>query len=297
MSDIIAFRDVTEPTPAEHLAVVSSVAVDDLRPGVQLRQGRVNRQHVNAIALSDGGWPPIVVRRADNTIVDGHYRYMAARQLGHSHVECVYFEGGEESAFFEALRHNRNHGLSLSLRDRQAAARRILAFHPEWADRRISVTCGLAPGTVGRIRANVPAATDQNGQLYTRVGRDGRRRPVDPRASRRRVVSALRAQPERSLRETARATGTSPATVRAAKASRSWASDPAVLSSPAGGSFARWFDRTAIGCEWHDFVGTIPVSRIYEMADEARRRSAAWLEFASMVEGRVRGHQPLTDGQ
>jgi hypothetical protein len=32
----------------------------------------------------------------------------------------------------------------------------------------------------------------------------------------------------------------------------------------------------------------VPLSRIYEVADEARRRAAFWIAFADRVEGRAR---------
>ena len=41
-----------------------------------------------------------------------------------------------------------------------------------------------------------------------------------------------------------------------------------------------------------DGVG-IPFSRVYEVADEARRRASAWQEFASSVEARARGRQDI----
>jgi len=295
---------------------VSTVALSDLSPGVQLRRGKINREHVDAIALSEGDWPPIVVRRADHSIVDGHYRYLAARQLGKTHIECTYFDGGEESALLEALRQNAFHGLPLSLTDRQAAARRILAFHLDWSDRRIGATCGLAPGTVGRLRTDVACPAADNGRSAVRVGRDGRRRPVDPGATRSRIVSVLSDQPDGSLRDVARIAGASPATVRAVKrqqelvpvqdetpitsspsaalVSTMWSSDAAVLSASQGESFARWFERTGVGGEWVDFVMGIPISRIYEVADEARRRATEWLEFATAAESRVRNQQAVS---
>jgi hypothetical protein len=122
------------------------------------------------------------------------------------------------------------------------------------------------------------------------------------------------------LREIARLTGTSPATVRAARSSlaavskpadlpdgardesarpssefdcrsRLWSSDSALLSTVEGKGFANWFERTDIGDESRDFLLGIPISRIYEIADEARRRASAWLAFASVLEGRVKGPQ------
>ncbi len=252
-----------------------------------------------------------MVRRSDHSIVDGHYRYLAASQLGHSHIDCVYFEGGGDSAFLEALRCNRDHGLPLSRRDREAAARQVLGLHPEWSDRRIGETCGLAPGTIARLRPTAECSSDQAGRLNVRLGRDGRRRPVDPQASRERIVHALRAEPERSLRDIARRTGTSPATVRAVKARHdqmaddfgasvangtpaasppvSWISDAALHSTAEADAFAEWFRLTDITDEWRTHVHAIPISRVYEVADEARRRAAEWLAVASVVEERVRG--------
>jgi ParB-like chromosome segregation protein Spo0J len=308
MTDLIAF-DRSQEAPEG--PTVIKVALSDLAPGIQLRRGRINRDHLNAIALSDGDWPPILVRRADRSIVDGHYRYLAACQLGKSHVDCTYFDGGEESAFLEALRQNTFHGLPLSLSDREAAARQVLALHLEWSDRRIGATCGLAPGTVGRIRIDVAGRSTDDGQLPARVGRDGRRRPVDPRATRSRIVSVLSDQPDRSLRDVARMAGASPATVWAVKKqqkqgaaqpkhpsgrpaalrSPGWSSDAAVLSATHGENFVRWFERTSIGGEWADFVSGIPISRVYQVADEARRRAAEWLDLAVAVEARVRNPQ------
>jgi hypothetical protein len=67
-----------------------------------------------------------------------------------------------------------------------------------------------------------------------------------------------------------------------------------VLSATQGKSFARWFERTSMAGEWADFVSGIPISRVYEVADEARRRAAEWLEFASAVETRVRKPQAVS---
>jgi ParB-like chromosome segregation protein Spo0J len=303
---------------AEGPSAVVQAAVMTLRPHPQLRLGDLNRDHLSVIALADGDWPPIVVKRSDNTIIDGHYRYLAAQQLGHSHIACVYFDGGDEAAFVEALHRNRHHGLPLSLPERQRAAGRLLESHPDWSHRRIAELCSLAPGTVARLRAAAPLSPAAREPGPLRLGKDGRRRPSNPGAARDRVLRVLETQPDRSLREIARMAGTSPATVRAAKntiaagskpanlssrakdepagrgpgldRSHRWASDSALLSTVEGTGFAKWFDRTDIGDEPRDFVSGIPISRIYEVADEARRRAAAWLAFASLLEGRAKGN-------
>jgi hypothetical protein len=48
-----------------------------------------------------------------------------------------------------------------------------------------------------------------------------------------------------------------------------------------------WFDRTSV--DDHDWVRAegVPLGRIYEIADEARRRARAWTEFAQVLEARA----------
>ena len=144
------------PEMVSSRTAVTQTPLNGLRPHPQLRLGELDQDHLSVISLSEQDWPPIVVRRADNTIIDGHYRYVAARRLGHRRIACVYFDGGDEAAFLEALRRNRSHGLPLSLQERQRAARRLLESHPDWSHRRIAELCCLAPGTVARIRTAAP---------------------------------------------------------------------------------------------------------------------------------------------
>ncbi|HSS11575.1 MAG TPA: helix-turn-helix domain-containing protein [Acidimicrobiales bacterium] len=67
-----------------------------------------------------------------------------------------------------------------------------------------------------------------------------------------------------------------------------WRADPAVLSTPGGTTFAEWFTRTHIDSDWRAYVVAVPLSRVYELADEARRRAACWQQFAVNLEARVR---------
>ncbi|WP_238438425.1 ParB N-terminal domain-containing protein [Frankia nepalensis] len=298
-----------------------------LRPGPRVRLGRINRSYVEELTQCGGGWPPILVRRADNTIVDGVYRYLAARELGHADIECLYYDGESGPAFLEALRLNLRHGLPLSLREREAAARRVLRFYPDWSDRRLGEVCGLAPGTIGRLRGSDERAPGENEQVNARVGRDGKRYPTDPGASRERIIRLLREEPDRSLRSVAQATGTSPATVRAVKAglarpaqalpspaippvARAAVAQPSVTlvkdpsdaaasrtDAPAASTaaddaaFARWFARTDITDDWRDLVPNVPATAAFQVLDEARRRARLWLEFASALESRARPAQ------
>lgn len=292
------------------------IPVKNLRPGPRVRKAGFNRDQVDALSRSVKDWPPIVVRRMDHTIVDGHHRYLAARQLGLCQMDCVYFEGTSESAFLEALKRNLHHGLPLSLKERESAGYRVLEIHPEWSDRRVAEACGLAPGTVARLRNVVVRPDGGDAHSTGRFGRDGRSYPANPGASRERILRVLREQPEMSLRAVARATGTSQATVRAAKArlaevrtgegtqaspplpsidtaglcsSAGRISDAAVLSTDDGRKFADWFGRTRVSEEdWRALIECIPISRVYEVADEARRRGDIWLRIASALESSVR---------
>jgi ParB-like chromosome segregation protein Spo0J len=247
---------------------------------------------VQALKELHGQWPPILVATADRSVVDGLHRVHAARALGLSRLPCEFFAGTESAAYEEFVRRNTSHGLPLSLREREQAARRILQARPELADRRIASTCALSPTTVARLRREDPRPTARVGQLHTRVGRDGRARPVDHGVTRARVAEALRDHPGESLRAVAARVGVSPTTVRSvrtaiAAGADQWAPDRAVLSTEAGTEFAGWFERTAVDDEWWTHVASVPYSRIYAVADEARRRAAMWTEFARALEARA----------
>ncbi len=67
----------------------------------------------------------------------------------------------------------------------------------------------------------------------------------------------------------------------------SWDQDLALVSSDDGEDFVAWFDRTTLTEEecWR-FLDSVPLSRIYEISDEARRRSEVWLQFAKSLDAR-----------
>lgn len=102
-----------------------------------------------------------------------------------------------------------SHGLPLNLADRKAAAVRILQAHPGWSDRAIATVAGLSPVTVRTLRE---CATGNPGQLPTRLGRDGRLRPLDAGGGGRPGCWSSARTP--SLREVARSAGVSVGTVR-----------------------------------------------------------------------------------
>jgi ParB-like chromosome segregation protein Spo0J len=154
--------------------------------------------------------PPILVDRRTMRVIDGMHRLMAASLRGSESIEAIFFDGTEADVFLRAVEENVSHGLPLSQADRRAAAERIIASHPHMSDRAIGQAAGLAAKTVAAIRK---CSTDDAAQSNTRVGRDGRVRPLDSGEGRRRAAELLTEQPGASLRDVARAAGISPATV------------------------------------------------------------------------------------
>jgi ParB-like chromosome segregation protein Spo0J len=311
------------PYPAPATTTLPIVA---LEVGPSRRERGVDPAHVAALAEVAERWPPIVVNRSDRMVVDGQHRVAAAKQLGLREVDVIWFDGSDIESHLEFVRRNVSHGLPLTLAERRAAARRFVSSCPELSDRGIAAVCGLSPRTVRRLREEAGAAAErtngsQRGQR--RIGRDGRVRPIDPKATRVRIAEEIARQPDASLRQIASAVGASPETVRsvrnelrgtdASTRTAGFADDPAATAlslltrtpGPRAGlvcgddraftdredgpQFVEWFGATSVeqGQLWR-YVESVPLSRIYEIADEARRRAEFWTSFADAVEGRVR---------
>lgn len=296
-------------------AAVVSVAVAGLPLGSAFRSGGLCSEQVDRLVELGGSWPPIVVSRIDGAVVDGAHRVAAARRLGLAKLDAVLFEGGAEEAFVEFVRRNVCHGLVLTLDERKAAAVRVLRGQPLWSDRRVAELCALSPKTVARLRADTRGSSPEDGvpvDSGVRVGRDQRVRPARRGSVRPRVLEALQAQPGASLRTIAAAAGVSPETVRLVRLNVardpelladvdpierpgggpesevpvSWACDAALTSSASGEDFVGWFEKTAVGELDLARVQHVPLSRVYLVADEARRRSEAWIQFARALEAR-----------
>jgi hypothetical protein len=166
--------------------------------------------HIRVLAESDAVLPPILVHRATMRVVDGMHRVGAARLRGREAIEVKFFEGSEAEAFVAAVKANVDHGLPLTLADREAAAARIMASHPRWSDRAIAAATGLAAKTVAAVRRRTMAGRHAD----VRIGRDGRARPLNSAEGRRLASKVIAARPDASLREIAKAAGISPATAR-----------------------------------------------------------------------------------
>ena len=107
-----------------------------------MRAAGIDPRHVAALAEVAAHWPPIVVNRADSSVVDGHHRIAAARQLGLRELCVTWFDGSAEDAYLEFVRCNVGHGLPLTLAERRHAARQMLRSHAERSDRAIASVCG-----------------------------------------------------------------------------------------------------------------------------------------------------------
>ena len=68
--------------------------------------------------------------------------------------------------------------------------------------------------------------------------------------------------------------------------------DSALTASEDGAAFVAWLAQTNISdddvCK---YLLAIPLSRVYEIADEAQRRAKVWTEFARKLEARTRSSQ------
>jgi ParB-like chromosome segregation protein Spo0J len=168
-------------------------------------------EHARVLAYSDGKLPPILVHRRTMQVIDGRHRVRAALLNGRHTIEARLIDCDEATAFVLAVKANIMHGLPLSLSDRKAAAVNIIRSHQHWSDRAVAEATGLSDKTVSAIRSG---ATAESSQSNARLGKDGRLRPLNTAAMRRQAAELMSDHPEFGLREIARATGLSPATVR-----------------------------------------------------------------------------------
>lgn len=168
-------------------------------------------EHIEVLAAAHTQLPPIIVHRATMSVIDGLHRLRVAKLRGQHTIAVRFFGGDEADAFVLAVKSNITHGLPLSVADRKHAAGRIIDSHPQWSDRRVASVTGIAPATVAEIRRR---ATGQPNASRTRIGQDGRVRPVDGTQGRRLASELISDNPSLSLRQVAQKAGISPETAR-----------------------------------------------------------------------------------
>ena len=244
--------------------------------------------------------PPIIVDER-MIVIDGVHRIEAFRRAGRHEIGVVLFAGDETEALSFAIRANVEHGKPLTRNERRAAAQLLLRQHPDRSDRWVAEICGLSHATVASLR---PLTEGANVEL--RTGRDGRRRSVDRTAGQAAVMESMAKEPASSLRHAAEVAGVAPSTAHrlaarlrakgpsnrqpATKPVVSPPGDPPVGSAKTGSRpETDWLERTALDPEdipaW---LESVPLGRIYEVADECRRRGRIWVDLADGLDKQAR---------
>lgn len=302
-------------------AAAETVPVRLLRLGDSPRTGGISDEHVRALAKMDSPYSPIIVHRPTMHVIDGAHRLRAAVLADRENIEVRFFDGDVDDAFVLAVEANTANGLPLSLADRKAAAARIIATHPTRSDRWIALVSGLAATTVGAIRK---CSSAEETRSNTRIGRDGRLRPLDSSEGRRLAGELMRANPGRSLRDIARTAGIAPSTVldvrnrlsagedpviprrdgaartdradppRPARPEpeqdpvaimRTLRKDPSLRFSEAGRALIRWLDAHLIaGRAAAPPVVGIPAHCLSTISVLARHNARFWAEFSELVD-------------
>lgn len=191
---------------------LTRVRIDSLVLSDSPRLNAEDPDHIRVLAEAGDCLPPITVHRPTLRVIDGVHRIRAALLNGRTEIAARLLDCDPADAFVLSVKANVTHGLPLSRADRASAAARIILTHPQWSDSAVAAATGISDKTVSRIRAQSSAA--DAAQSGTRIGRDGRVRPVDSAQRRRHAAAIFFEQPDAGLREVARATGLSPATVR-----------------------------------------------------------------------------------
>lgn len=192
--------------PAQAPSVSELVRIESLVPADSPRLSGVDARHTRILREKFPDLPAILVNRRTMQVIDGMHRLAAARLEGAETIRAQFVDTDVRGAFMLAVKANTDHGLPLSMADREAAAGRMLSWYPYWSDRAIAAVAGLAATTVGAIRER---SAVQSTQLNARIGRDGRLRPMSTLDGRRRASEIIATRPDSSLREIAREAGIS----------------------------------------------------------------------------------------
>ncbi|NJQ02587.1 ParB N-terminal domain-containing protein [Streptomyces sp. PLAI1-29] len=191
--------------------MVVEVEIGSLSTAGSPRTSGPDPEHVESLAVAQAPLPPITVHRPTMRVIDGLHRVRAAELRGQSKIAARFFDGDEADAFVLAVESNIAHGLPLTTADRKRAAERIIASHSRWSDRMIASVTGIAPGTVADLRRRLPGGPAGG---VSRIGQDGRVRPLNGAEGRRIASELIASDPSLSLRQVARAASISPETVR-----------------------------------------------------------------------------------
>jgi ParB-like chromosome segregation protein Spo0J len=258
-----------------------SVPVDSLVPGFHLRMAGTDAAHVRLLADAAGvvPLPPILVQEHGLRIIDGMHRVEVAKLRGERTIRARIVLCSDEKALVLAVKSNTLHGLPLTRADRISSAKRILAAHPDWSDRKVAGIAGLSGKSVASLRNRAADGAPFDGK---RLGRDGKRRPLVAVEGRLRAAEYIRAHPQASVREIARETDVSPGTAHD------------VRKKIHGGMEPGMTEPTPREAEAATVPASQPVRNIQTRAAGATARRLAW----AGVMGKLAGDPSLryTDG-
>ncbi len=193
----------------DHCPVVA-VLISSLQSPDSPRSSGEDDSHIDMLAESAEEMPPIIVHGPSMRIIDGMHRVRAAISQGRQEIRARIYGGDEKNAFVIAVKTNVAHGLPLPRVDRVAAAERIAGTHPQWSNQMIAAAAGLPASTVRDIRRRSTRRTDHSN---TRLGQDGRVRPLDATEGRNLAGKLLAEKPGASVRAIAKMAGLAPSTV------------------------------------------------------------------------------------
>ena len=294
------------------LSGARTLPVAQLSVGYSPRETRVDTSHVAVLMEVLDLLPPVIIDQGTMTVIDGVHRLEAFRRAGRTHIEAVLFTGQRPEAMVLAIKANVKHGKPLSRAERREAARSLLHAFPERSDRWVAEVCGLSHTTVALVRRSDSLPNEK-----MRTGRDGRRRPVDRRAGQMAAARLIADHPATTVRQVAEAVGVAPSTVHRARArlqepgrpplpaATSVAAIPmaaldlapalpatpalALPATPEMAEPSSWLARTAVSIDdLFTQLGALPLSRLYDVVDECRRRAQTWSEIADLLEARAR---------
>jgi len=324
----------SEPVNRKHLDLVVGgasltqfVPIASLRPADSPRLNGEDLEHIQMLAGIESRLPPILVHRSTMRVIDGMHRLRAAQVRGDESIEVQFFDGPEQEAFVLGVKANITHGRPLSLLDRTSAAERIMVTYPGWSDRAIAAAAGLSARSVANVRRRLTEEVDELEDQRTRIGRDGRVRPVDSAGGRLRAAEFIAMQPDASLRLIARNAGLSVATARDVRQRmergenpvpsgrdrrqsggprdatpteppdvigiealmHGLKADPSLRLTDAGRRLLRWvLSKVLVPEEWQEVSDGLPPHAAYVLSDVARRCAVEWQRVADDLEQRTR---------
>jgi ParB-like chromosome segregation protein Spo0J len=294
------------------------IPLADLRYGPKVRK-EVDLDHLARLMEVLDECPPILVRAANNEVLDGNHRWGAAQRLNRPGIRAVVVDCDDVEAFELAVSANGSHGKPLSLAEKKASAAHMVATSSA-SDSHVAKVCGLSRPTVAALRPVQPAEVNR---LDKRKGADNKHRPADPVAGREAASAYLDEQPDAPLRDVAKAAGVSPSTAGDVKKRKEagddpvpaglravpplpettdvsvgdviitfpikgrWKLDPACQATNQGREFGRWMDRNLPDRDRSlAITGSCPAALTRGAVIAARAAAKHWNDVADAIERR-----------